>query len=78
MLKSQYTRNYINHYLNIHNVYPSVFALKMFLGRSKKVIKSSSLSIRRKLGLVVLLLSIFLVSISELVALSLGKQSNRQ
>mgnify|MGYP000041198862 CR=1 FL=1 len=52
--------------------------LKMFLGRSKKVIKNSSLSIRRKLGLIGLLLSIFLVSISELVALSLGKKSNRQ
>ena len=34
MLKSQYTRNYINHYLNIQNVYPSVFSLKMFLGRN--------------------------------------------
>ncbi|GFD96428.1 hypothetical protein KUL156_29170 [Alteromonas sp. KUL156] len=52
--------------------------LKMFLGRSKKVIKNSSLSIQRKLGLFGLLLCIFLVSISELVALSLGKQSNRQ
>ncbi|WP_334028743.1 glycosyltransferase [Alteromonas sp. P256] len=52
--------------------------LKMFFGRSKKVIKNSSLSIRRKLGLIGLLFSIFLVSITELVALSFGKQSNRQ
>jgi len=52
--------------------------LKMFVGRSKKVIKNSTLSTRRKLGLLGLLFSIFLVSISELVALSLGKQSNRQ
>lgn len=62
----------------IENLKFIIRLLKMFLGRSKKVIKNSSLSIRRKLGLIGLLLSIFLVSISELVALSLGKQSNRQ
>ena len=34
MIKSPYTENYINHYLNIKGVYPSVFELKMFLGKN--------------------------------------------
>ena len=32
-MKSNYI-NYRNHYLNIHKVYPSVFALKIFLGKN--------------------------------------------
>ena len=34
MSQSPYTENYVNHYLNIKGVYPSVFALKMFLGKN--------------------------------------------
>jgi len=52
--------------------------LKMFLGRTKKVIFDSELSLSRKLSLVYMLLTIFFISISELIALASGKQSNRQ
>ena len=62
----------------IENLRFVIRLLKMFLGRSKAVIKNVDLSSRRKLSLIGLLLAIFLVSISELVALSLGKQSNRE
>ena len=34
IIKSQYQKNYINHYLKINSIYPSVFSLKMFLGRN--------------------------------------------
>lgn len=52
--------------------------LKMFLGRTKKVIVDSELSMSRKLSLIYMLLTIFLISFSELIALAAGKQSNRQ
>lgn len=52
--------------------------LKMFLGRTKKVIFNSELSLSRKFSLIYMLLTIFLISISELIALAAGKQSNRQ
>jgi len=37
MAHSDYSENYVKHYLNINAVYPSVFALKMFLGRSPEL-----------------------------------------
>jgi len=52
--------------------------LKMFLGRSKKVLCYSEFSFKRKLSLVWLLFIIFTVSFTELIALAFGKQSNRQ
>jgi SAM-dependent methyltransferase len=33
-VESPYTQNYIDHYLGIDQVHPSVFALKMFLGKN--------------------------------------------
>lgn len=34
IIKSPHQKNYINHYLKISSIYPSVFSLKMFLGRN--------------------------------------------
>lgn len=36
-MKSPYTENYKNHYLNIDGVYPSVLALKFFLGKNPEL-----------------------------------------
>lgn len=52
--------------------------LKMFVGRTKKVILNSELPLSRKFSLIYMLLTIFVVSISELASLASGKQSNRQ
>lgn len=52
--------------------------LKMFAGRTKEVIFKSELSLSRKLSLIYMLLTIFLISINELIALASGKKSNRQ
>lgn len=51
--------------------------LKMFVGRSKKVLLSASLSMGRRLNLIYLLLQIMTVSLSELIKLMWGKEANR-
>lgn len=51
--------------------------LKMFLGRSKKVLASGSLSLVRRLKLLYLLLQIMTISLSELIKLMWGKEANR-
>ncbi|WOI36117.1 glycosyltransferase family A protein [Alteromonas sp. CI.11.F.A3] len=55
-----------------------VLLLKTFLGRSKKIVLETNYSLLRKLSIVLLLFKIFAVSMFELIALSLGKASNRQ
>ncbi|GAC32252.1 glycosyltransferase [Paraglaciecola polaris] len=51
--------------------------LKMFLGRSKKVLTSPSLSTQRRIQLVYLLLQIMTISLAELIKLMWGKEANR-
>nr|WP_205967729.1 glycosyltransferase family A protein [Paraglaciecola sp. 20A4] len=51
--------------------------LKMFLGRSKKVLTSRSLSLARRFKLLYLLLQIMTISLSELIKLMWGKEANR-
>jgi|GEM_PF-240830 len=51
--------------------------LKMFLGRSKKVLVSTSLSTQRRIQLVYLLLQIMTISLAELIKLMWGKEANR-
>ncbi|GAC05841.1 dolichyl-phosphate mannose synthase related protein [Paraglaciecola agarilytica NO2] len=51
--------------------------LKMFLGRSKKVLFGTSLSTSRRIKLIFLLLKIMTVSFSELIKLMWGKEANR-
>jgi len=51
--------------------------IRMFLGRSKIVVFSTSLSLRRKIKLIMLLFKIMAVSFIELIRLASGKQANR-
>ncbi len=51
--------------------------IRMFLGRSKIVVFSPSLSLRRKIKLILLLFKIMAVSFIELIRLVSGKQANR-
>lgn len=51
--------------------------LKMFLGRSKKVLCGTTLSTSRRIRLIYLLMQIMAVSFSELIKLIWGKEANR-
>ena len=51
--------------------------LKMFLGRSKKVLSNTNLSMLRRIKLVYLLMKVMTVSLSELIKLMWGKETNR-
>ena len=51
--------------------------VKMFIGRTKKTLLLPSMSLTRKSKLVWLLLLIFYTSLSELIKLQLGKETNR-
>ncbi|MEM5498185.1 glycosyltransferase [Paraglaciecola mesophila] len=51
--------------------------LKMFLGRSKKVLSNRNLSMLRRIKLVYLLMKVMTVSLCELIKLIWGKETNR-
>ena len=51
--------------------------LKMFLGRSKKVLGNTNLPMLRRVKLVYLLMKVMVVSFSELLKLMRGKETNR-